>query len=84
MLHLVDCSLLSPPRTGPDGRSRHAMLETLRAYGNRLLDQAGEEAGMAAALAGYALAVAEEAAAAPSAPTWTGSGTRPAAAAAPT
>jgi DNA-binding CsgD family transcriptional regulator/tetratricopeptide (TPR) repeat protein len=39
------------------------MLETLRAYGNRLLDQAGEEAGMAAALAGYALAAAEEAAA---------------------
>jgi len=33
VLHLVDCSLLVPPRAGPDGRSRYAMLETLRAYG---------------------------------------------------
>jgi non-specific serine/threonine protein kinase len=31
VLRLVDCSLLSPPRTGPDGRSRYVMLETLRA-----------------------------------------------------
>jgi len=63
VLHLVDCSLLSPPRAGPDGRSRYEMLETLRAYGTRLLAQAGEEAGAAAAVAGYALGVAEEAAA---------------------
>ena len=61
MLHLVDCSLLTPPRPGPDGRSRYSMLETLRAYGNRLLAQAGEQDQAAAALAGYALAVAEEA-----------------------
>ena len=33
VLHLVDCSLLAPPRIGPDGRSRYLMLETLRAYG---------------------------------------------------
>jgi len=33
VLHLVDCSLLSRPRPGPDGRSRYAMLEALRAYG---------------------------------------------------
>jgi predicted ATPase len=33
VLHLVDCSLLSPPRAGPDGRTRYVMLETLRAYG---------------------------------------------------
>jgi len=29
VLHLVDCSLLVPPQTGPDGRSRYVMLETL-------------------------------------------------------
>jgi predicted ATPase len=31
VLHLVDCSLLAPPRAGPDGRVRYLMLETLRA-----------------------------------------------------
>ena len=36
VLRLVDCSLLTPPRPGPDGRSRYVMLETLRAYGARL------------------------------------------------
>ena len=63
VLHLVDCSLLVPPRAGPDGRSRYVMLETLRAYGAGLLAGAGEQDGAAAALAGYALRVAEEAAA---------------------
>jgi tetratricopeptide (TPR) repeat protein len=63
VLHLVDCSLLVPPRADPDGRSRYGMLETLRAYGIRLLAQAGEQAGAAAALAGHALGAAEEAAA---------------------
>jgi len=41
VLHLVDCSLLLPPAAGPDGRSRYSMLETLRAYGLRQLEQAG-------------------------------------------
>jgi predicted ATPase/DNA-binding CsgD family transcriptional regulator len=63
VLRLVDCSLLVPPRAGPDGRSRYVMLETLRAYGAGLLAEAGEQDGAAAALAGYALRVAEEAAA---------------------
>jgi predicted ATPase/DNA-binding CsgD family transcriptional regulator len=63
VLHLVDCSLLSPPQTGPDGRPRYVMLETLRAYGARLQADAGELDAAAAALAGYALRVAEEAAA---------------------
>ena len=63
VLHLVDCSLLVPPRAGPDGRSRYVMLETLRAYGAGLLAEAGEQDGAAAALAGYALRVAEQAAA---------------------
>jgi predicted ATPase/DNA-binding CsgD family transcriptional regulator len=60
-LHLVDCSLLVPPRAGPDGRSRYVMLETLRAYGAGLLAEAGEGYAVARALAGYALRVAEDA-----------------------
>jgi non-specific serine/threonine protein kinase len=61
VLHLVDCSLLVPPRAGPDGRSRYVMLETLRVYGAGLLAEAGEADAIAAALAGYALRVAEDA-----------------------
>jgi predicted ATPase/DNA-binding CsgD family transcriptional regulator len=63
VLRLVDRSLLSPPRAGPDGRSRYVMLETLRAYGAGLLAEAGEDERAAAALAGYAWQVAEQAAA---------------------
>ena len=63
VLRLVDCSLLVPPRAGPDGRSRYVMLETLRAYGAGLLAEAGEQDEAAAALAGYALQVAGQAAA---------------------
>ena len=63
VLRLVDCSLLVPPRTGADGRPRYVMLETLRAYGAQLQAEAGEQDVVAAALAGYALRVAEEAAA---------------------
>jgi predicted ATPase/DNA-binding CsgD family transcriptional regulator len=61
VLRLVDCSLLVPPRVDPDGRSRYVMLETLRAYGAVLLAEAGEGDDVAAALAGYALRVAEDA-----------------------
>ncbi len=63
VLQLVDCSLLSPPQAGPDGRSRYQMLETLRAYGSKLLAEAGEHDAAAAALAGYTLGVAGRAAA---------------------
>jgi predicted ATPase/DNA-binding CsgD family transcriptional regulator len=63
VLRLVDCSLLVPPRAGPDGRSRYLMLDTLRAYGTRRLAEAGEQDGVAGALAEYALGVAGEAAA---------------------
>ena len=56
---LVDRSLLVPPRAGPDGRTRYAMLETLRAYGAGLLAQAGEDGEVTAALAEYAAEVAE-------------------------
>ena len=58
VLHLVDCSLLVPPREGPDGRPRYVMLQTLRAYGARLLADAGEEPGAAASLSQHALQVA--------------------------
>ena len=63
VLHMVDCSLLVPPRPGPDGRFRYAMLETLRVYGAGLLDEAGEQEQAEVALAGFAARVAEEAAA---------------------
>ena len=63
VLRLVDCSLLVPPLTGADERPRYVMLETLRYYGAKLQDQAGEQDTVAAALAGYALRVAEEASA---------------------
>jgi len=63
VLRLVDCSLLAPPREGPDGQPRYVMLETLRVYGAGLLAETGEQDKAAGALAGYALRVAEEAAA---------------------
>src|SRR5262249_59390960 len=63
VLPVVDCSLLVPPRAGPDGRSRYSMLETLRAYGARLQAAAGEQDQAAAALAGWAVEAAEQAAA---------------------
>ena len=62
-LRLVDCSLLAPPRAGPDGRARYLMLDTLRGYGAGRLADCGERPGAAAALARYALGVAEQAAA---------------------
>ncbi len=63
LLRLVDCSLVLPPRTGPDGRPRYAMLETLRAYGAGLVAEAGVEDELMAALAAYAAEMAGEAAA---------------------
>jgi predicted ATPase/DNA-binding CsgD family transcriptional regulator len=62
VLRLVDCSLLVPPRQGPDGRSRYLMLETLRAYGAARLAETGEHNETAGCLAWYALEVAEQAA----------------------
>jgi predicted ATPase/DNA-binding CsgD family transcriptional regulator len=61
VLHLVDCSLLAPPRADPDGRARYLMLETLRAYGLERLAEAGEQYAAAAALTRHALHVAEQA-----------------------
>jgi predicted ATPase/DNA-binding CsgD family transcriptional regulator len=69
VLRLVECSLLIPPRPGPDGRVRYGMLETLRGYGAGLQPRAGGRDQAQAALARYALCVAEEAAAGLQAPT---------------
>ncbi|MGC1284318.1 MAG: LuxR C-terminal-related transcriptional regulator [Streptosporangiaceae bacterium] len=64
VLHLVDCSLLTPPHTGPDGRARYAMLETVRAFARDRLIEAGEEDAAAQGMARYALMVAGAASAA--------------------
>jgi predicted ATPase/DNA-binding CsgD family transcriptional regulator len=64
VLHLVDCSLLTPPRTGPDGRARYAMLETVRVFARDRLIEAGEEDAAAQAMAQYALTVGGAASAA--------------------
>jgi predicted ATPase/class 3 adenylate cyclase len=61
VLQLVDCSLVVPPRAGPDGRPRYLILETLRAYGAGRLAEAGERPEAAAALARHALQVAGQA-----------------------
>ena len=63
VLRLVECSLLVPPRPGPDGRSRYGMLETLRGYGAGLQAEAREQDDAEVALARYAVRVAEQAAA---------------------
>jgi predicted ATPase/DNA-binding CsgD family transcriptional regulator len=63
ILHLVDCSLLSPPRPGADGRARFSMPQTVRAFAASQLDDSGERPEAQAALARHAVAVAEQAAA---------------------
>ncbi len=62
VLRLVDCSLLTPPSLGSDGRARYLMLETLRAYAAQQLAEAGETVAAETALARYALSVATQAA----------------------
>ena len=61
VLHLVDCSMVTPPQAGPDGRARYGMLETLRAFGRDRLTEADEHMA-AQALTRFALQVAEQAA----------------------
>ena len=50
VLHLVECSLLVPPLTGPDGRARYAILESIRAFGLDRLADAGEQPAAAESL----------------------------------
>ena len=61
VLRLVDCSLLAPPRVGPDSRSRYLMLETLRGYGLDRLQDAGELQQARASMARYAVAMVDQA-----------------------
>jgi predicted ATPase/DNA-binding CsgD family transcriptional regulator len=61
IMRLVDCSLLTPPHAGPDGRSRYQMLDTLRRYGADQLAAAGEQPAAAAALARYVRQIARRA-----------------------
>jgi predicted ATPase/DNA-binding CsgD family transcriptional regulator len=63
VLRLVDCSLLAPPRVGPDGRSRYLMLETLRGYGTDRLEDAGELEEVRASMARYAVGLVDQASA---------------------
>src|SRR5581483_3536004 len=63
VLRLVDCSLLTPPRPGPDGRARYLMLEPLRALGRERPASNGEYPATAADVAGHAVQGAEQAAA---------------------
>ena len=63
VLRLVECSLVVPPREGPDGRWRYAMLQTLRDYGAGLLAGSGEQDAAEVALARWAAGVAGQAAA---------------------
>ncbi|MBV9208349.1 MAG: hypothetical protein JO037_23760 [Actinobacteria bacterium] len=63
VLRLVECSLVMPPREGPDGRWRYVMLQTLRGYGTGLLAGSGEQEAAEAALARWAAGVAGQAAA---------------------
>jgi predicted ATPase len=58
VLRLVECSLVVPPREGPDGRWRYA---TLRGYGAGLLAGSGEQDAAEAALARWAAGVAGQA-----------------------
>jgi predicted ATPase/DNA-binding CsgD family transcriptional regulator len=62
LLQLVDCSLVTPPRTGIDGRARYVILETLRSFAWEQLTGAGEHDITCASLSGYLLQVAEQAA----------------------
>ena len=63
VLSLVDRSLITPPQTGSDGRSRYLILDTLRDFAHGELVRVGEHVAAEAQLAGYALDVAERTAA---------------------
>jgi non-specific serine/threonine protein kinase len=56
---LVRRSLLNAPREGVDGRSRYVMLEMVRAYAGKRLEECGERDKAEAAMAAYMLHEAE-------------------------
>ena len=55
---LVDCSLLSPPRVGPDEQARYVMLQTVRAVALEHLDERGERDQARSAMVTLAVQVA--------------------------
>jgi non-specific serine/threonine protein kinase len=59
---LVDTSLLSPPRAGPDGRTRYLMLATVRAFARERLDECGERGAAESGLIQFAVQLASAAA----------------------
>lgn len=59
---LVDCSLLTPPRVGTDGRARYLMLETLRSFALEHLNESGEREDAESAMVDFAVQVASAAA----------------------
>jgi predicted ATPase/DNA-binding CsgD family transcriptional regulator len=63
VLHLVDCSLLTPPTDAPDGNARYLMLESLRAFALEQLARSHEQQDAVAAMCAYALTAAQGAAA---------------------
>ncbi len=63
VLHLVDCSLLTPPADAGDGDARYRMLESVRAFGIDQLTRSGERDSAEAALVAYALTAVQGAAA---------------------
>ncbi len=63
VLHLVNCSLLTPPTDAADGGARYRMLESVRAFGIDQLTRLGERDSAEAAMVAYALAGAQGAAA---------------------
>jgi non-specific serine/threonine protein kinase len=58
VVQLVDCSLLTPPRVGPDGQARYLMLETVRAFALEQLDESGDRADAESAMIEHAVQVA--------------------------
>lgn len=58
VLHLVDCSLLTPPSVGSDGTTRYRMVESVRAFALERLERSGGREGAASRMAEYALAAA--------------------------
>lgn len=63
VLHLVDCSLLTPPADAGDGDARYRMLESVRAFGIDQLTRSGERDSAEAELVAYALTAVQGAAA---------------------
>ena len=57
---LVRRSMLGAPRPGLDGQSRYAMLETLRAFGQERLAEAGGEQAVRSAVAVWTVSQAED------------------------